>query len=127
MKTALLATSTVSAMLLLAACETETKPPVPPPVPPAQSGASPAPSPSPEASPSPAPEASPTPAEANPSPTPEATPATTGNIPFGIPVPGKPGFVVSPYSPNSGYVDVRGFAPNSEVKDPYSGKTFLVP
>ena len=43
------------------------------------------------------------------------------------PVPGKPGFVTSPHSPAAGYVDVRGFPPGSEVKDPYSGKIFLVP
>jgi hypothetical protein len=49
------------------------------------------------------------------------------DIPYGIPVPGKPGFVTSPYSPKSGYVDVRGFPSGTEVKDPYSGKVFLTP
>src|SRR5437588_8173452 len=46
---------------------------------------------------------------------------------YGTPVPGKPGFVTSPYSPNTGYIDVRGFAPGTPVKDPYSGKVFLTP
>lgn len=124
MKTALLAISTVSAILLLAACEPETKPRKPAPTAPPETGLSPTPSPTPEATATPEPSASPTPADATPTPTPVGT---TGNIPYGVPVPGKPGFVVSPYSPSSGYVDVRGFAPNSEVKDPYSGKTFLVP
>ena len=49
------------------------------------------------------------------------------DIPYAIPVPGKPGFVTSPYSPKSGYVDVRGFPSGTEVKDPYSGKIFLTP
>ena len=49
------------------------------------------------------------------------------DIPYGIPVPNKPGFVTSPYSPKSGYVDVRGFPSGTEVKDPYSGKIFLTP
>ena len=49
------------------------------------------------------------------------------DLPYGIPVPNKPGFVTSPYAPKSGYVDVRGFPSGTEVKDPYTGKTFLTP
>lgn len=49
------------------------------------------------------------------------------DMPYGIPVPNKPGFVTSPYQPKSGYVDVRGFPSGTEVKDPYSGKIFLNP
>jgi hypothetical protein len=61
---------------------------------------------------------------ATPTPVPVAAPR---DPPYGTPVPGKPGFVTSPHSPTAGYVDVRGFPPGSEVKDPYSGKIFLVP
>jgi hypothetical protein len=46
---------------------------------------------------------------------------------YGTPVPGKQGLVTSPFSPDSGYVDVRGFPPGTEVKDPYTGKIFLTP
>ena len=45
-------------------------------------------------------------------------------------VPGKPGFVTSPYpffhSP-LGYIDVRGFPPGTRIKDPYSGRIIIVP
>jgi hypothetical protein len=61
-----------------------------------------------------------------PPPVPEK-PATVGEIPYAKPVPGKPGFVFSPYDQYKGYIDVRGFPPGTEVKDPYSGKSFLVP
>src|SRR4051794_36913566 len=49
------------------------------------------------------------------------------DFPYGTPVPGKQGFVTSPFSPNSGYIDVRGFSPGTPVKDPYTGKVFLTP
>jgi hypothetical protein len=49
------------------------------------------------------------------------------DLPYGVPVPNKPGFVVSPYSPNTGYVDIRGFPSGTEVKDPYTGKVFITP
>ena len=49
------------------------------------------------------------------------------NFPVGIPVPNKEGIVKSPYAPNRGFVDVRGFPSGTEVKDPYTGKVFLTP
>ena len=48
-------------------------------------------------------------------------------IPYAKPVPGKPGYVYSPFDPNGGYVDVTGYAAGSKAKDPYSGKIFIVP
>ena len=65
-----------------------------------------------------------------PSPTPaprHVTAPPAGQFPTAKPVPGKPGYVYSPFDPNGGYVDVTGFSPGSKVKDPYSGKVFLVP
>jgi hypothetical protein len=48
-------------------------------------------------------------------------------LPYGTPVPGKQGFVTSPFAPESGYIDVRDFPPGTEVKDPYTGKAFRTP
>jgi hypothetical protein len=49
-------------------------------------------------------------------------------LPYGIPVPGRKGMVASPYLPEEGkYIDVTDFASGSVVKDPYTGKFFLVP
>jgi len=62
------------------------------------------------------------------SPPPPAAPTKVakGDYPYGIPVPGKPHLVESPYSPGK-YIDVEGFPPGTEVKDPYTDKIFLVP
>lgn len=46
---------------------------------------------------------------------------------YAKPVPGKPGHVFSPYAPNSGIVDVRGYESGETVIDPYTQKYFLVP
>ena len=51
----------------------------------------------------------------------------TGDMPYGIPVPGQKGMVTSPYLPEGNYIDVSAFAPGSAVKDPYTGKIFRVP
>ena len=49
-------------------------------------------------------------------------------LPYGIPVPGRKGMVTSPYLPEEDkYIDVTDFASGSIVKDPYTGKFFLVP
>ena len=87
-----------------------------------------------------APQATPTPSE-EPSKSPKeekltptvlpalAAPAAKakGDMPYGIPVPGQKGMVMSPYAPERNYVDVSAFAPGSAVKDPYTGKIFWVP
>ena len=46
---------------------------------------------------------------------------------YGTLAPGSPDLVISPFAPESGYVDVTGFPPGSEVEDPYTGKIFLTP
>ena len=55
------------------------------------------------------------------------TSSPAADVPYGVPVPDKPGFVMSPYAPNGGYVDVRGLPKGIQVKDPYTGKIFLTP
>lgn len=65
--------------------------------------------------------------KSSPSPAPRSVTAPAPSLPTAKAVPGKPGYVFSPYDPNGGYVDVSGFTPGSKVKDPYSGKIFLVP
>ncbi len=67
--------------------------------------------------------------EPKPSATPRAASLTqrASDLPYGKPVPGKPGYVFSPYDKSGGYVDVTGYAPGQKVKDPYTGKIFLVP
>jgi hypothetical protein len=59
--------------------------------------------------------------------TPEPSPVKKPGLPEAVPVDGKPGFVTSPYAPDAGQIDVRGFPKGTEVRDPYSQKVFLVP
>ena len=47
-----------------------------------------------------------------------------GELHFNEPV---PGFVHSPYAPDAGLVDVRGFKPGTYVRCPYTGRLFVVP
>lgn len=63
--------------------------------------------------------------KSNPPSTP--TPAQSGDLPQGRRVPGRPGFVYSPYASQYQLVDVAGIAPGVEVKCPYTGKLFRVP
>lgn len=70
----------------------------------------------------------PTPAAAPvPMPTPKAAKTAPQKYPYGIPVPGKKGFVTSPYKPKAGYIDIKGYPRGTEIKDPYTGKIFLAP
>jgi hypothetical protein len=60
--------------------------------------------------------------------TPPATPKPAmDNLPYGTPVPGRPGMVNSPFATQQQLVDVTGMAAGEAVKDPYSGKLFRVP
>jgi hypothetical protein len=52
----------------------------------------------------------------------------TSGLPTARPVPNRPGFVYNPFDPNSPILlDVRGKASGTKVKDPFSGKLFVVP
>ncbi|XHR28218.1 MAG: hypothetical protein ACFUZC_20105 [Chthoniobacteraceae bacterium] len=79
----------------------------------------------------PAPVAPDTTANMAPAPAPTATPTPAPkkrDVLYGVPEPGKPGFVRSPYNPQGGLLDCRGYPPGTEMKDEYApGRTFLVP
>ncbi len=48
-------------------------------------------------------------------------------IPYGMPIPNRPGFVNSPFAAKHQLVDVTGLTVGMEVKCPYTGKLFKVP
>ena len=50
----------------------------------------------------------------------------TAALPYARPVPGKPGFVYSPFDEKF-LIDVRGAPPGTVVNDPNAGKAFRVP
>jgi hypothetical protein len=49
------------------------------------------------------------------------------NFPTAKSVPGKSGYVFSPFDTEGRYVDVSGFASGTKVKDPWTDKIFIVP
>ena len=51
----------------------------------------------------------------------------TDMYPFASPVPGRPGFVTSPYAPTKPPISMQGFPKGAEVRCPYTGKFFLNP
>lgn len=56
-----------------------------------------------------------------------ASNAATPKYPTAIAIPGKKGFVKSPYAQYAAPVDVRGFASGTIVRCPYTNKKFIVP
>jgi hypothetical protein len=53
--------------------------------------------------------------------------STQPEFPTATAVPGKPGYVVSPFDLSGRYVDVSGYASGTKVKDPWTDKIFIVP
>ncbi len=82
------------------------------------------------ASPKPSPGQSPGPPEEHNVRTASSAPKAKGgkaDVPYAIPVPGKQGFVTSPFAPDLGYIDVQQYPPGTDVKDPFTGKVFRTP
>lgn len=101
-------------------------PTTPPPSVPTKVAANTAPAPTPP----PAPQVKPSPAPTTPAPStlpPAPKQAAANELPFGAPIPGRPGFVNSPYAAKHQLVDVTGLPTGMEVKCPYTGKLFRVP
>jgi hypothetical protein len=76
-----------------------------------------------EATPPGTPPPAPPPIDTPPAPKPSAK----EDLPYGIPVVGKKGYVYSPFAEDRGQVDVEGLKRGTRVKCPYTGKHFRVP
>jgi hypothetical protein len=61
------------------------------------------------------------------SPSPLTSSSTEPMFPTAKAVPGKPGYVFSPFDTKGRYIDVRGYPPGSKAKDPWTDKIFIVP
>jgi hypothetical protein len=60
---------------------------------------------------------------------PSSSQASSGQaeFPTAKSVPGKPGYVISPFDSSGRYVDTSGYTSGSKVKDPWTSKIFIVP
>jgi len=84
--------------------------------------------PAPQPPPAPVPQTKPNPPVQQTPPAPEAPkPVVTAELPMGVAIPGRPGFVNSPFAAKHQLVDVTGLPTGMEVKCPYTGKLFRVP
>lgn len=82
--------------------------------------------PAPQPPPAPAPQTKPNPSVQQ-TPPEVPAPAVTAELPMGVAIPGRPGFVNSPFAAKHQLVDVTGLPTGMEVKCPYTGKLFRVP
>jgi hypothetical protein len=61
------------------------------------------------------------------SPSPLTSSSTEPMFPTAKAVPGKPGYVFSPFDARGRYIDVSGYPSGSKAKDPWTDKIFIVP
>ena len=61
------------------------------------------------------------------SPSPRTSSFTEPTFPTAKAVPGKPGYVFSPFDTKGRYSDVSGYPSGSKAKDPWTDKIFIVP
>lgn len=72
--------------------------------------------------------ATPSSAQSSPSSsTPKPAPTKREDLPYGISIPGRKGYVYSPFTDNKQQVDVTDIPTGTKVKCPYTGKVFRVP